>query len=181
MESLIIYKKIAEKIEAYDGFLAHGVLADAHGIGCLFLGKSGVGKTTHALLWKTLLKENFHIINGDKPLIRCIDGKFYGYGTPWAGKENIHQNKKIAIENLCFIQRATENSCAFLSKEEALKQMYVRTYFPRDPEKRMAVIEKLDCFISNVNCYLISCTPQIEAARIAYAYIMGEKDERAGV
>ena len=42
-----------------------------------FVGKSGVGKTTHSLLLANYLKDRFTWINGDKPLIR-IGSAFLG-------------------------------------------------------------------------------------------------------
>ncbi|MBR2973398.1 MAG: hypothetical protein IKC41_04195, partial [Clostridia bacterium] len=55
LESLAIYRKIAEKITQYNGFLLHGVAFEAKNCGIAFLAKSGVGKTTHAKLWKEML------------------------------------------------------------------------------------------------------------------------------
>ena len=90
LESLAIYRKIAEKIIEYNGFLLHGVAFEANKCGIAFLAKSGVGKSTHARLWKELLKNKMTIINGDKPLVRIIDEKIFAYGSAWAGKEKIH-------------------------------------------------------------------------------------------
>lgn len=55
LESLTIYRKIAERILKYNGFLMHGTAIDVGGCGIAFLAKSGVGKSTHTGLWKELL------------------------------------------------------------------------------------------------------------------------------
>lgn len=70
LESLAVYRKIAESILKYNGFLMHGVAADVVGCGIAFLAKSGVGKSTHTKLWKEFLKDKMIIVNADKPLMR---------------------------------------------------------------------------------------------------------------
>ena len=97
LESLAIYRKIAEKVIEYNGFLLHGVVVEVNKCGIAFLARSGVGKSTHVMLWKELLKNKLTIINGDKPLVRIIDGKIFAYGTAWAGKEKLHKNTKTEL------------------------------------------------------------------------------------
>lgn len=110
LESLAIYRKIAEKVLEYNGFLMHGAVVEVNKCGVAFLARSGVGKSTHTKLWKELLKNEMTIINGDKPLVRIMDGKIFTYGTPWAGKENIHTNTKTELRKICFIERAEKMS-----------------------------------------------------------------------
>ena len=100
LESLAVYRKIAEKIIEYDGILLHGVVADVDGTGVAFLAKSGVGKSTHTALWQEVLGDKMTVVNGDKPLIRIIDDKIYAYGTPWAGKEKNQKNTKTNLKKI---------------------------------------------------------------------------------
>ena len=58
LQILNIYSSgTAKKIIEYNGFLLHGVVAEVNNCGIVFLARSGVGKSTHASLWKELLKD----------------------------------------------------------------------------------------------------------------------------
>lgn len=168
LEYLAIYRKIAEEILNYDGLLLHGVLLECENKGVLFGAKSGVGKSTHAALWKKLLGDKCTIVNGDKPLIRIIDGRVFAYGTPWNGKEGLHENKKCELFSLCFIERGEENKIWQIGNE-ALRLILTQTYMPKnDSAKMVMTLDLLDKILKKVKCYRLACNMDISAARVAY-------------
>lgn len=73
LETLAVYRKIAEKMPEYDTFLFHGSAIAVGGEGYLFTAKSGTGKSTHTRLWRELLGNRVVIVNDDKPLIRVTE------------------------------------------------------------------------------------------------------------
>lgn len=172
LESLAIYRKIAEKVLAYNGFLLHGVVADVHQCGVAFLARSGVGKSSHARLWKALLKNEMTIINGDKPLVRIMDGKIFAYGTAWAGKENLHTNAKTELRKICFIERAAENACIRLEKNAVFNKLIPQIYMPKRAELFLKTLEFISEVIENAEFYSIQCNTDISAAKIAYERVM---------
>ena len=171
LESLAIYRKIADEIINYDGFLMHGVVLDVKGSGIAFLGKSGVGKTTHAKMWLELLGDDVRVINGDKPLVRIIDNKAYAYGTPWAGKENMHTNTKCVLENLCFIEQADKNECFEINKMEALERLIKQIYIPKKAQLLKKTFDKVNVLLSSTKAYVIKCKKDIDAAKTAHKQI----------
>ena len=172
LESLAIYRKIAEKILDYYGFLMHGVVIEAKGQGIAFLAKSGVGKTTHARLWKELLGDAVRIINGDKPLIRLLDGKAVAYGTPWAGKENLHENRGVPLCAVCFIERGDKNRCVRLMPHEGFLRMLPQVFRPQTDAERRKTFELASRVIGRVKFYTVECNTDISAAEIAYKEIL---------
>ena len=171
LESLAVYRKIAEKLPSYNGILMHGALIDVLGEGSIFLAKSGVGKTTHIKLWKDYLNDKLKIINGDKPIIRYIGSHFYGYGTPWAGKENYNLNTKTIIKNICFIKRNEKNSCYEVSKDTVLEQFLGQIYLSKNKANFLKNIDFANRFIKSTRVFNIECNTDIEAAKVAYNYI----------
>lgn len=171
LESLAIYRKIAEKLPCYNGILMHGALIDVDGEGSIFLAKSGVGKTTHISLWKEYLGDHVKIINGDKPIIRCIDSHFYGYGTPWAGKENYNLNTKTLIKNICFIERSEKNACYEISKDSILEKFLGQIYLSKNKMSFLKNIDFANRFIKSTRVFNIECNKDVEAAKVAYNYI----------
>ena len=165
LESLAVYRKIAEIIPLYNGFLMHGVVIEAANKGIIFCAKSGIGKSTHAMLWKKYLGDKCEIINGDKPIIRVIEGKVYAYGTPWCGKEGYNINKGVAISSVCFLKRSKTNKINDITKNEAFFSVFMQIHIPKG--KKAEVLDLVDLFIKNTDFYLTECNMDIEAAKIA--------------
>ncbi len=174
LESLAVYRKIAEKIPYMDGFLMHGVVVDIEGTGVAFLAKSGVGKTTHTMNWKALLGDKMTVVNGDKPLIRVTDSGIYAYGTPWAGKENIHTNMKTQLKKICFIERNEENECERFDGDP-LKRLLSQTYRPADTTSFFKTLDLLNRLINNTSFYLIKCNKDASSAQVAFDAVINQK------
>lgn len=167
LEALSIYRDISEKILDYDGFVLHSSIIEKNGMAYGFSAKSGTGKTTHSRLWVKTFPDA-RIINGDKPLVRIIDGKVYVYGTPWCGKENYNINAKAPLTALCFLEQAKENSISVISKAEAVKRIYSQLLVPKSPSKINKLLTLVGDFIDKTPTYLLKCNISEEAVQIAY-------------
>lgn len=175
LESLGVYRRIAEWLPQHDGFLMHGVLFEAEGKGILLCARSGVGKSTHMALWKQLLGEKCRVINGDKPLIRIVDGKVYGYGTPWCGKEGININDKVLLTDVCFIERNETNITEKFADKDMISRLFKQIYLPKaDPLQKLKVLDLAGKLIENANFWKILCNKDIEAAQVAYEALFKE-------
>lgn len=173
LESLAVYRKIAEKIIEYDGFLLHGVVLETAGQGVAFCAKSGTGKSTHAALWMRYLGDKCTIINGDKPLIRIINGEVYAYGTPWCGKEGINKNAKTNLKAVCILERGAENEISPLAQNEVFPYMTTQLYLPKlNGVKLLKTLDLADRFIRSTAFYKLKCNMDISAAETAYNAII---------
>lgn len=172
LESLAIYRKIAEEIISRDGFLLHGVVLQTEGRGVALCAKSGTGKSTHASLWLRYLGDKCEIINGDKPLIRIKDGKAIAYGTPWCGKEGINKNKKTALCAICFIERGKENEIKEIEKSEVFPRLTTQVYVPKNGEKMLKTLDLINDFINSARFYVLRCNTDISAAEVSYNKII---------
>lgn len=171
LESLAVYRKIAEHLPLYDGFLMHGAVIEAENCGIAFLAESGVGKSTHVALWQQFLRDKIKVINGDKPIVRIIGGTAYAYGTPWAGKERMHTNAKTVLQKICFIERAVKNECVHLEKSEILTRLIPQIYIPKN-DSATKIFSLIDTLIMQSEFYLIRCNTDISAAETAYGTVM---------
>lgn len=168
LESLALYRKIAEIMPKYNGFLMHGAVVEAKNCGIAFLAKSGVGKTTHVRLWQELLKDKITVINGDKPLVGIRNGKVFAYGTAWAGKENMQTNTKTELKKICFIERSEENECLPIDKRNVFKRLIPQIYIPRNEAAINLTIELMRVLIEKCDFYLVKCNKNADAAKVAY-------------
>lgn len=120
LESVAISECIADEVFNYDAAVFHAALISFDGQGVAFAAPSGTGKSTHIKLWRRLFGSRVECINGDKPLFLFRDGKFFGAGTPWCGKENWGCNKTVPLKAVCFIERAEQNSISPLTENREI-------------------------------------------------------------
>ena len=175
LESLAVYRKIAEWLPQHDGFLMHGVLFEVEGKGILLCARSGVGKSTHMALWKQLLGDKCRVINGDKPLIRIKDGRVYAYGTPWCGKEGINLNDKTVLTDICFVERNETNITEKFTDNDIIPRLFKQIYLPKaDGIQKLKVLDLAGKVMESVSFWKIRCNKDIEAAQVAYEAIFKE-------
>ena len=84
LETLVVYRKICEKLLIDNTILMHGAVVASGGAAYMFTAESGTGKTTHIKKWLDNA-ENSYVINGDKPLIHISENQVTAYGSPWCG------------------------------------------------------------------------------------------------
>lgn len=167
IERLVLHKKISDELLSRDAFMMHGALIEYEGVGYMFTAQSGTGKTTHVELWKKVFGNDVHIVNGDKPFLRIIDGEIYGYGTPWCGKEGYNINTRVKLSKLCFLARGEENSIGNISEIEAISRLMSQVQIA-DSRDLGAQLSMLDVLVSQCDMYLLKCNMDAEAATVAY-------------
>lgn len=179
LETTAFYRKLAELLPKKQAFVLHSALFDVEGEGVAFGALSGTGKTTHMLLWQKLLGERMTIVNGDKPIVRFIDGKPIAFGTPFKGKENYGSNTKTELKHICFIERSLENSCEKITEEEALNGILTQVYMPKDVESLVLTMELINKLLFSCKLWRIKCNMDISAAETSYNAIFKEKKDEA--
>ena len=173
IESIMVYRKIAEVMPAYDTFLFHGSAIAVDGLAYLFTAKSGTGKSTHTYLWREMLGTRAIMVNDDKPLIRITGDKATIYGTPWQGKENIGNNISVPLKAVCLLERAERNHIRAITKGEAYAMLLQQAYRPMNGEAMRKTLRLLDGLCERVQLYKLGCNMDIEVAEIAYNAMKG--------
>ena len=119
-------------------------------------------------MWKKAFGDEVQIVNGDKPLIRIIDGVLYAYGTPWCGKEGYNRNTKAPLYSICFVSRAKENSIRPLEKNAAIPLIFTQLLMPDNETQTDAFFVMLNHIFDKVKFFSLGCNMDIEAAHVAY-------------
>ncbi len=174
LETLSIYRQIARRILDYNGFIMHSSVIEMDGVAYAFAAHSGVGKSTHSRLWTEAFPDKARIINGDKPLLRYLDGKLYIYGTPWCGKECYNLNTKAPLKAVCFIERAETNSIEKLDKNNAVRKIFDQLLMPETTDQANKFFDMLEILINNTEFYTLHCNMDKEAAIVAYNGMNGK-------
>ena len=174
LENTAIYRKIAMKLPEYNAFVFHGSAVAVGEKAYLFTAKSGTGKTTHTNLWLKNIEGSF-IVNGDKPILRMIDGKPYVCGTPWMGKEGCGCNKIVQLAAICLLSRGTENHIEKTDFQKVYPRLIGQCYRPPVGELVAKTIKLLERIGSCVPIYELICNMEDEAAMVAFGGMDDDK------
>ena len=182
LESLALFRKLCDYVlERRDGIIFHSSAVAVDGKAYLFTAPSGTGKSTHARLWRQVFGDKVVYINDDKPIIRCIDGEFYVYGTPWNGKHHLDTNARAKLEAICEIRRGKVNRIRELSSKEMLMVVLNQTIRPTDERKFDKLVGVLDKLLTTARLYRLECNISEEAARTSYnAMVERAEDKEKG-
>lgn len=177
LESIVVYRKIAERLPAYDAFVFHGAVLNMDGAAYVFTAKSGVGKTTHTRLWLKNFGDRVHYLNGDKPIIRFFDGVPYACGTPWQGKENYGTNEIAPLRAIAFVRRGEKNSAALVPPDRITTDLITQMYLPRRDGATLARTMKMaNKLVGSLRLVELKVNMQDSAALVAFTVLSGEKD-----
>ena len=174
LESIALYRKIAEKLPYYDAVVFHGAVIAYNGGAYAFTARSGVGKTTHIRLWLERFGDKVHILNGDKPILRVIDGVVYASGTPWRGKEGYGIPEMLPLRTVAFIDRSEEPSAREITTSEALMRFASQIYVPNEPRAAALSLSVLNRIISSVKLVDVKANMKTESAEVSFAALTGE-------
>jgi len=148
-----------------DGVILHASFIEHDGKAILFTAPSGTGKSTQAELWSK--HRGTEIINGDRVVIRLIDGNPYACGIPFAGSSTYCKNKTLPLAAIVFLGQAPSTSIRKLKGISAFTHIWhectVNTWNPEDVNKATGIV--LD-ILSKVRVFHLECTPD-ESAVIA--------------
>ena len=136
--------------------LLHGAVINYNGVGILFSGPSGVGKSTQAALWEE--HRSARIINGDRAILKQTEEGYTAYGSPYAGSSGIYRNESVPLTAVVVLEQAKENSLRKLTAKEALLRLYPEVsclqFDKRSVEK---TTDLLLAMLDRVPVFLLQC------------------------
>ena len=168
IETLAVYRKIAERMPEDDTVLFHGSAIAVDGEAYIFAAKSGTGKSTHARLWRELLGDRAVMINDDKPLLRITADGAAVYGTPWNGKHRLGINGSAPVKAICILERGEQNRIARVDPKAAYPTLLQQTYRPASALGLQKTLTLIDRLLMTTPIYRLQCNMELEAARVSY-------------
>lgn len=157
----------------HQGFILHSSFISWQNNGILFTAPSGTGKSTQADLWKKY--EDADIYNGDRTIIRKIEGKYYGFGSPYAGSSGIYRNESAPIKAIVVIDQGPDNVIRRLRGREAFLPLFRETLMNTWNKEYM---EKMTDLLMDAACqipiYHLSCRPDQDAINTVKNEILKE-------
>lgn len=155
---LIFYAFLFKKVLTF-----HGALVEEGERGFLICGLSGVGKTTHARLWRDC--KNALILNGDRASCYQKDGKWYGFGTPWCGTSGEYLNRSVPLQAVVVLKRGTENRVSKITGVSLLAHI---VYPGWDKSATETMLPLLEDFLESVTVLELECTSDVSSVEELY-------------
>lgn len=106
----------------------HCATIDDQGRGVLFLGPSGIGKTTQAERWAEF--RGASIINGDVGFVQRTEREYIAWGTPWHGSSPYCLNASVPVKALVVLKQAPENKLRELTGFEKVAEVSGSVFYP---------------------------------------------------
>lgn len=145
----------------------HASLVEKEGEGVIFLGPSGMGKSTQAKLWQKHLGADF--ISGDRPGLRLVDGRWYAFGMPWDGKDGLHRQKGVPVRAFVVLEQAKENRIRPITPAEAKIALFHQAIIPAwDNHALDGAMPLLAQLSTDVPFYHLACRPDQAAVDLTY-------------
>lgn len=152
----------------------HASLINIHQTGIMFIGPSGIGKTTQAELW--LRYYGAEIINGDRVFIKQEDETFWGCGSPWHGSSPYCLNKQVPLSALVVLKHGTNNKIRRLLGFEMVSAVISNVFFPTwYPAGYDISCQTFDALLRSIPVYELSCRPDEDAVKITEEAVFGPR------
>jgi hypothetical protein len=141
------------------GVIVHGCgIVDETGAGYLFVGHSGAGKTTTALLWNGL--PGVTILSDDRIVLRRSEGRVLMHGTPWHGESRLSAPGSTELKAIFLLEQGPTNEFFPVRPAEAAADLVARSFLTYHDAAGMAsVISLFDQIVADVPCLRFSFIP----------------------
>ena len=169
----------AQAVLKHDGVSIHASCVSMGRKSCLFLGKSGTGKSTHARQWVETFS-GCSLLNDDNPVLRLVGDEVVAYGTPWSGKTPCYKNECYPVAGIARLQQAVTNRFTPLADTESFAALLPScSAIRQDARLQDALYRTLIYLSEHVSVGRLECRPDAEAARLCFEglHVKKIKDE----
>lgn len=161
---------LPKQIISFDGIFLHTSFVVWKNKAILFSGKKQIGKSTQAKLWNE--HKNALIANGDRAILKKINGTWHACGTPYCGTSQISENVCVPILCIVILEQGKENVVISATIREAFRSLMKNcsydTWDKKQVEKALSLIEKISTEVPFVK---LSCLLDQSSADILEEYI----------
>jgi len=141
------------------------------GIGNLFVGHSGAGKSTTTRLWTA--SEDVEVLSDDRIIVRRDQvqrgtaknsGGMRMYGTPWHGEAAYASPRSAPLARVFILEHGRGNVLTRLSPSQGVAELFARSFVPFHRHEYVdSALEFLQELVGAVPCYHYSFEPDHRA------------------
>ncbi len=143
----------------------HAALLEDDGRGILICADSGVGKTTHARLWRD--NRRSIIIDGDRATCVKDENGWTAFGIPWCGTSGEYMNRSVLIKAIVILDRGQSNEARRLEGIEPFLRVMQHLQYPKwDREQANKTMELVQDLTEEIPVIHLYCRPDKEAVEV---------------
>jgi hypothetical protein len=150
-------------------------IVDEHGVGRVFVGHSGAGKTTLSSLWRG----PGTILSDDRIIVRLEDGGVWMYGTPWHGEARLSAQGRAPLRGIYLLAKASHTAIRPVTEAAAVAQLYACSFVPPyDPLAVAGALQLLGALLRQVPCRELQFhrSTEVTAGRLLAAENPAQRD-----
>lgn len=166
--------EFCRQIIPFGRFFLHASAVVLDGEAYLFSAPSGTGKSTHTALWLKQF-DGSYILNDDKPVISTENKLITVWGTPFAGKTDLHINRKVPLKAICFLSQGDEDTINCVTEEKAIALILNNTYRPKNGENMNLLLDMIEKVVETADIFEMSCKNEPAAAEMSYGAMKGKR------
>jgi energy-coupling factor transporter ATP-binding protein EcfA2 len=137
----------------------------------LFSGDCGCGKSTQAALWEQYRQAE--IINGDRSLVYCRDGKVYAGGHFHCGTSGIRKNKSAELKAIVLLSQSIENKVSFPKGVESFQKILSQCAYDVEKREEIEMVTQLVAqLVQNARVLKFSCRKDVSAVEALESVIL---------
>lgn len=130
----------------------------------LFCGRSGIGKSTQAELWR--VSEGAQVLNGDRNAVTFHDSGALAHGLPFCGTSGICRSYDLPLRAIVALEQSAENEISRLSGAYALQALVSNALGLLPGDSSMRRWELMTQCAAGVPIYHLACTPDKRAVEL---------------
>lgn len=143
----------------------HSATIETNGKGVLFLGPSGIGKTTQAELWEKY--RGASIINGDVGFVQRTKEGYLAWGTPWHGSSPYCINTSVPLKALVVLKQSRVNQLRELHGFEKVMEVSGSIMYPNwMPDGRELCADTLNHLLRDLPVYRLDNRADLQAVEL---------------
>ena len=176
MEKIIDVSDMELQLTAINAISLHSSFINYRGKAILFSGPSGTGKSTQAMLWEKW--RGARQINGDRTVIRNVDGIWLACGSPFSGSSGVCKNESVPIRTVVVLRQAADNSVRQLNSGEAFRFLYSETAIPTwNKWAHTSIMNIIDQIVNELSVVMLSCRPDKSAVDCLDQYLLDVQND----
>ncbi len=161
LDQLLLMFVLAEE----DGVIVHAAGVTNDGVGALFAGRSGAGKTT--LMRQIQDYAGLYGLSDDRVVVRAIGRDLWLCGTPWAGEGRVAANRAVPFGAVVLLHKAEVSHLEPISPGEAVLQLLPTTSVLWFDQQRMTrSLDFCEQMVETVGAWELHFAPEPEVGNV---------------
>ncbi|MCR5665235.1 MAG: hypothetical protein K6G01_00265 [Eubacterium sp.] len=153
---LLMYLCLELILLKFDAIVLHSSHLKVGEHGIVFSGPSGAGKSTQAELWEEHVGAK--VLNGDRSVLRKIDGTWYVCGCPMSGTSGIHLQGREPLHDVVMLRHCDENHIERIRGVQAFREVMPQITTPLyNKEYTKRVMDLIEDLLNSVPVHLYTC------------------------